>query len=812
MRNIRIAAIILILIAAAGVRGFAQDPQDMAALSQEFMQLWQDANSARMAGEYDKSITIFEKCLDPKFETSFIPGIHAYVNMSLGMLYVSYLNLNEEGRIYLEKAVAQFEKDITPDIPYMATANAGYENAIASSYTMLGDHEKAVAHFLKAIEYNEAYYSTMMQGQMDELTYINMSAANYFYVGREYKKLERADKAAEYFNMALERYTKLLAGEHNASVEMLLSYIYYELGELDKCIDYFIQFLDKRAAEPFTAGDATALLMLDISRIALAHYHYEAGQWDEALAEIDTMINAAEKLNWTSDMWRAYHLMGRVYEKQGKQDDALAAYEKAIAVIESQRSGLGASDDRASFMELHIEVYNDIIRLLIEMGRDSDALQYLERSKARSFLDMIGGRKLGLKSDDEKQLVDEQIEVEKEINRLTMSIRGGGGGTRGVTVEQNSEQLRSAQNRLSELLLQVKNMNPEFSSLVTVNPPDITQVQALLGDKAALIEYFPGEGGLNIWVMRNDSVTLRNGDATDKKIGAQVQMLRSKITRGSLDDGYARQAENLYDMLIAPVEDIIADADTLVIVPHGPLHYLPFNLLMKDGEFLIDRFVLAQSPSGSALVYIVDKENPDNRKLFALGDPETTLDPLPAARAEVEAIETGFPGAVAFFGGDAMETLLGGNDAAAADFVHIASHGLFYPDKPMFSALALSADDAAGRDGFLQVHEIFGLNLKEANLVTLSACETGLSAITGGDDLVGLSRAFIYAGAPRIIVSLWSVNDVSTGELMKNMYGALQSGEAPAVALRNAQLALKSNPEFSHPFFWAPFQIIGDWR
>lgn len=810
MKRICVIAFVFALLAAACPHARAQ--QDMAALSQEFMKLWQDANNARMAGEYDKSIEIYKKCLDPKFESNFIPGIHAYVNMSLGMLYISYLNLKEEGRTYLEKAIAQFEKDIMPDSPYMATGNAGYENAIASSYTMLGDHDKAVEHFLKAIDYNEAYYNTDMPGKLDELTYINMSAANYFYVGREYKKLEQKDKSAEYFTMALDMYTKLLAADHNASVEMMLSYIYYELGELDKCIDYYIQFLDKRATEPFTAGDETALLMLDISRIALAHYHYEAGDWDKALAEINTTINASEKLNWTSDLWRSYHLMGLVYEKQGKQDDALAAYEKAIEIIESQRSGLGGSDDRASFMELHIEVYNDIIRLLIEMGRDSDALQYLERSKARSFLDMIGGRKLGLKTDEEKEVVEKQIEIEKEINSLTMKLRGGGGATRGATVEQNSEQLRAAQTRLSELLIDVKNMNPEFSSLVTVNPPDISQVESLLGGTTAIIEFLPGENGLNIWVIKEGGVTLRSNDAAEKKLAAQVQILRSKITRGSLDDGYKRQAENLYDMLIAPVEDLIDGMETLIIVPHGALHYLPFNLLMKDDEFLIDRFMLAESPSGSALVYIVDKENPDNRKLFALGDPVTTLNPLPAARAEVEAIETDFPGAVAFFGADAKETLLGSKDAANADYVHIASHGLFFPDKPMFSALALSADAAAGRDGYLQVHEIFGLDLKAANLVTLSACETGLSAITVGDDLVGLSRAFIYAGAPRIIVSLWSVNDVSTGELMKTMYDALKNGEAPAAALRDAQLKLKSNPEFSHPFFWAPFQIIGDWR
>lgn len=817
-KRFAVAAVLLLAVALCGARpARAQnyDPAAMQQLSAEFMQLWTDANNARMAGEYDKAVDLFNKLLDPKFENMFIPGIHSYVHMGLGMLYVAYLNLPEEGRLHLEKAIERFGKDIVPDQPYMATGNAAYESAIANCYAMLGEHDKAAEHFLKSIEYNDQFLNGDMAGSMDEKTRVRMTAPNYFYAGRELKKAGRADDAAPLLEKARDLHLKLEELGDMSTNKMILSYVFFELGDLDNCIKYYEDYLANYVKEPFIANDDYAKQMLEISRIALAHYYYEAGDWDKALAEIDKSEAAALALNWTSDLWRNYHLRGRIREKQGDKSGAVESYKKAIEVVESQRSGLKASDDRASFMELHIEVYKDIIRLLIDLGRPDEALEFLERSKARAFLDMLGGRKLNLPAKAEQNLLEKQVEIEKEINEITaqISTAARGGATRGgAGIAENTEQLRAAQKRLSELLIQVKNMKPEFASLVTVAPPDVSRVSAALAKGDAILEFFPEENGLHIFVITPDGVSLRSTADNAQKIEGLIRLLRSKLTGGSINDSYVPMAEKLYDALIGPVEDLIADADSLALVPHGALHYLPFNALRKGGEFLIDKYVLAVAPSASALGFILDKEKKPGGKLFALGDPVTALPGLPAAEQEVQAISAQFPGASVFYGQDATESRFAAPDVSQAGVVHVASHGLFYPDKPMFSALALTPDPAAGRDGYLQVHEIFGLQLDNAGLVTLSACETGLAAITGGDDLVGLSRAFIYAGAPRVVVSLWTVSDVSTGELMKKFYAGMQGGAAPAPALRQAQLELKSNPDFAHPFYWAPFQLIGDWR
>lgn len=784
--------------------GFAA-AQDFQALSAEFMQKWQAANSARMAGEYDKAIELFEECLDEKFDNEYLAPTKSGVHLSLGFLYSTYLNQKEEARTHLEKYIEMIQSQPRVDDPSMAQMNAVNETMTANAYRMLENYEKMVEHMLKSIEYYEAYWASDAPYKMGEADYKRTLAPNYYYLALGYRFTGDEEAALKNYRKTAELYESLLAGEHPADVEMMLSYIHRELGNLEKCIEFYLKYLEK--SEKAAAGDETRKTMMDISRIALAHYYYDAKQWDKAMGEIERSSKAALSLDWTSDLWRAYHLKGKIHKKLGEPGAALEAYKKSIEVIESQRSGLGAGDDRASFMELHTAVYHDIIRLLIEMGRPGEALEYLERSKARSFLDMLGGRRLGLRSPKESETLGRQLELQKEISGFTLAMQAQGAGS----AAESAAGLRDAKRRYAELMKEVRDMSPEFSSLVSVSPPKTGEITSALDGDTAIIEYFPADDSLNIWVIRSDGITLRSTETKRKKVETQVKMLRSKVTRGAAGDSYVKTARKLYEILIGPVADLIEGEGTLVIVPHGPLHYLPFNMLMDGDEFLIDRHAVVLAPSASALSYILEKGGAGGGRLLALGDPETTLPELPAAREEVSAIRGNFTESSVFTGGDAVESLLYGGGAQAADVLHVASHGLFYPDKPMFSALALSADKEKATDGFLQVHEIFGLNLAETELVTLSACETGLSAISGGDELVGLSRAFVYSGAPRVIVSLWSVNDFSTGELMKILYGAMDESGV-AAALRKAQLELKSNPDLSHPFFWAPFQLIGDWR
>jgi len=248
----------------------------------------------------------------------------------------------------------------------------------------------------------------------------------------------------------------------------------------------------------------------------------------------------------------------------------------------------------------------------------------------------------------------------------------------------------------------------------------------------------------------------------------------------------------------------------LIVVPHGALHKVPFAALNDGKQFMVDKYALSVAPSSTVLEYVVKKRNRNRGRFLAFANPNTDYVPLGFAEIEVNNISGLFSKKEIYSRGEATEGKAKGR-TSSPDIIHFACHGEFNDKQPMQSGLLLSKD--ADNDGYLQVHEIFGLDLRNANLVVLSACDTGLSKIYGGDDLVGLSRGFIYAGTPSLIATLWEVADRSTAILMKEFYkNWYTKGLSKPEALRQAQLKLKAMPEYRHPFYWAPFIIIGDWR
>jgi CHAT domain-containing protein len=301
------------------------------------------------------------------------------------------------------------------------------------------------------------------------------------------------------------------------------------------------------------------------------------------------------------------------------------------------------------------------------------------------------------------------------------------------------------------------------------------------------------------------------------------------------------QARGLYDDLLRPAEPRITAARRLLVSPDGPLHTLPFAALVRNGRWLAE-----QKPIHSVLSSTVYAELKKSRRqgseatpavLAAFGDPlypplppghPSTADPevraavgrglslssLPSTRDEVRSIASYYPTARTFLGAEATEERARsiGKDTR---FLHFACHGLFDERMPLNSALALTIPEHPGEDqenGLLQAWEIFESVRLDADLVTLSSCDSALGQEMGGEGLIGLTRAFQYAGARSVLASLWSVSDLSTAELMKHFYGHLHAGKAKDEALQAAQVELIRSPKFSHPYYWAAFQLFGDWK
>jgi CHAT domain-containing protein len=264
---------------------------------------------------------------------------------------------------------------------------------------------------------------------------------------------------------------------------------------------------------------------------------------------------------------------------------------------------------------------------------------------------------------------------------------------------------------------------------------------------------------------------------------------------------------SLYNVLVAPVEVLLEEKDIrtsgragapgkLVVVPHGLLlHQVPFHALFDGERYLLERFEISYAPS--AQVYILCQENASQQSGKALV--MSVADPLiPAVEKEARAVAQYLPGAEVLSDEQATSDRLR-SASAGCPILHLACHGLFRDDNPMFSSLKL-------HDGWLTAADVMELELP-GTLVTLSACESGRNAVFAGDELVGLTRAFLGVGAATLVVSLWLVQDEATARLMEKYYERLREGVGPAQALRAAQLAIKG--EHPHPYYWAPFILLG---
>jgi CHAT domain-containing protein len=361
----------------------------------------------------------------------------------------------------------------------------------------------------------------------------------------------------------------------------------------------------------------------------------------------------------------------------------------------------------------------------------------------------------------------------------------------------------------------LRSERPELASLVVADPPSfaqMAQIRRRLG--ATVVEYFVTEKRLFIFVLDDGGeVSSRTVDVTRARLReetGEVHRMLNEIDAAGLRDQRAlrKRLAALHRLLVAPVADRLPrDPSRLVVlIPHDALLRVPFAALVDGrGLPLVAGHTLAFAPSIGVLRYTSGKKAPGAPRFLALGDAGPGSQALAGARAEVRQLARFFP--------PARRTILLGADASEANgkklgpgqsILHFAVHGVIDDARPLDSALLLAG--GGGEDGALHVSEAFGLRLS-ADLVVLSGCSTGLGKVTG-DGILGLARAFLYAGTPSVVVSQWDVSDRATAFLMARFYAALQSGRGKARALRQAQLATRAR--YPHPFMWAAFSLVGE--
>ncbi len=345
-------------------------------------------------------------------------------------------------------------------------------------------------------------------------------------------------------------------------------------------------------------------------------------------------------------------------------------------------------------------------------------------------------------------------------------------------------------------------MSPELATLVNVGNVPASELLALLPPGESLVEYYYVNQNVHAFVL--DSGQIRSVALDAQGLDADIQHLREALLDVDSQQ-WQELSARLHARLWRPIEPLIGKKQREIVVAHGTLHYLPFSALTGSDKMpLAMHYSLRFLPSASVLKFLRPAVVDARASLLVLGNPDLgdpDLD-LKFAGDEARAVSHIFPNTRLLLRKDASETNL---RKAGNSFVrlHIASHGSFSAKSPMSSGLHLAKD--ADNDGLFTVGELYGMKLN-ADLVTLSACETGLGKVLNGDDIVGLNRGFLYAGARSIVASLWSVEDRATAQLMQAFYRNLTRMDK-VEALRQAQMATRK--DYPHPFFWAAFQLTG---
>ncbi|MBI2586702.1 MAG: CHAT domain-containing protein [Rhodospirillales bacterium] len=516
----------------------------------------------------------------------------------------------------------------------------------------------------------------------------------------------------------------------------------------------------------------------------------ETGRTAQAKAGYDQLLANPLTAQNGDVYWLILFDRGRIALKEGDRNAAIGFFRKAAEVIESQRSTISTEASKIGFVGDKQDVYSALVGALFDAGRQSEALEFVERSKARALVDLLAQR----------SRFQPKRRDAAEVNRMLVQLASLEAGTQeedaGITPQVAADRRRA----LADTRQRIEKAEPEMASLVTVPAMSSGEMRGLLAADEALIDYFVHRNALYAFVMTRDGV--RGARLDGAGLADAVALFRASLTEARTDN-YREPARRLYDRLIRPIEGLL-DRRNLVIVPHGALHYLPFAALRSERRYLIDGYTVRLLPSASVLKYLRPADRRPAKDLLVLGNPnlgDRRFD-LPGAETEAREIGRKWPDSLVLLRDNASETAI---KKAGQEFriLHLASHGRFDSDAPLESGILLAPD--AANDGRLTVSELYDLHLN-ADLVTLSACETGLGAVRNGDDVVGLTRGFLYAGARSIVSSLWPVSDQATTELMAGFYANLRSADVRE-ALRRAQIAARE--KHPHPFFWAAFQLTG---
>jgi CHAT domain-containing protein/Flp pilus assembly protein TadD len=535
-------------------------------------------------------------------------------------------------------------------------------------------------------------------------------------------------------------------------------------------------------------------------------------RFDRALVQYRAAENAQSRIGDPELLWQIHLGRARAQEAGGDVSGAISSLEAAVRLIEGVRGRLQEPRYRSGYVDDKFEVYLELMRLQLKQGRTEEAFSTAERLRARSFVEQLGGRAIvPLNAGDRRK----EAELQERVRGLQRSLgdtdESGAPAYPERAINRFSQELARAEKEYAAFLDDHARVHAAAGAA-----PTAQAIQRRLASDQGLVEYVVGPENMIVFVLTSRAMQVKLLPLREPDIAARIDLLRDLIRRPG-DEHWRKPAARLSAELFEPLESAgwLDGVRRLYVVPHGVLTYLPFAVLplpaTAGGGLLVDRYTIAYLPAGAALLRAPSGID-DQRSLLAVAP---TRGGLRHAPEEARAIDALFrPNARTLIGAEATE---GRFKQIAGDYrmLHLATHGHFNRTSPLLSGLELEADP--GEDGMLRVHEILDMSL-QANLVTLSACDTALGSgyfadTPAGDEFVALNRAFLAAGSTSVMATLWQVDDKASVALMKQFYGRLRTsvdGGNAANALALAQRSLRRSRLLGHPYYWAAYVVIGD--
>lgn len=659
-------------------------------------------------------------------------------------------------------------------------------------------------------------------------------------IGLVYQSLGLSNVAYDYFLRALEIQETIGAAAGRATTLNALAHLHLVIGDRQSAADMFEEALQLSRQLGLQAQTAVAMNNLGLVQAADGEYAaaqqlftgaltiaqsmgdrrleatllanlgelaYDNGDLDVAGDQLQRAQSIEEEIGDWNGLGGTLMALGRLHEATGDIQGAFDAYTRAIEIHESLLNAINVEEFKICFACLSNDVYAHMISLLVREDRPAEAFVYMERARARALLDQLTNGKVDIRRGADKALLDREYELRAQIRAARMQLLE----LRNqpvrkwdlTTIQATQDDLNVMEATYANLLTDLKLQSPEVAGLVSVDTTSLTEAQQRLDDETTLLVYYIAGDELLASVLTRTSFDLRVLTAPPAEVAAAIADFRAFI---SLDEPYDPNLQQLQAWLIDPIEDLLV-TPKLGIVPHDVLHYLPFAALTDGTTFLGERYDLFTLPAVSLLPQIDHNGEESAPSVLVVGDPDidAPLAVLPFAAQEASAIADLYQ-TQPLLHRQATETTIVAQ-AEGATIIHLAVHGEYNAGNPLFSALHLASDEA--NDGRLEVHEIYGLDLREqTRLIVLSACETQRGVLSGGDEVVALSRAFFFAGTPSVVATLWNVDDAATARLMQEFHQGLRQGMPKAAALAAAQAAVRQ--DYPHPFYWAAFVLTGD--